>query len=82
MCKKCKWSENWLENRKEKELREQINNKIVKLDTVPDYNGEKYIALKTELDVIERNGCRGAMNRSKVRDMVEGGKCTAYFLGF
>lgn len=71
----------WLENMKEKELREQMNNEIGKMDTIPDYNGEKYIALKTELDDIERNRCRGAVIRSRVKDILEGEKCTAYFLG-
>lgn len=71
----------WLDTRKEKELKELINNEVIKIDTIPDYNAGNYIALKDELDVIEKNRCRGAAIRSRARDVLEGEKCTAYFLG-
>ena len=46
-----------------------------------NYDIGEYIRKKDELKEIEQGKCKGAIIRSKARDVVEGGKCTGYFLG-
>ena len=71
----------WLEKREELETKKQISIELEKMEENPDYDISRYVILKNKSDEIEIKRCRGAMIRSRAKNIMEGEKCTAYFLG-
>ena len=66
---------------KEKKLKEELREEEKKAEEDGKYDLGEYIKKKDELKEIEQGKCKGAIIRSKARDVVEGEKCTGYFLG-
>ncbi len=66
---------------KERSLRELICTELSLLDRDPSRSSETYELYKTKLNNIEKERCRGAAIRSKIQNILEGEKCTAFFLG-
>ena len=71
----------WKEGRRERELREQITTELQLIDSEPDRDNQDLKLWEKQLGDIEKGRCRGAAIRSKIQTVVEGEKCTAFFLG-
>lgn len=71
----------WVEDTEERSLRDLLSKELFLLDQHPKRNCEKYEMYKAKLDDIEQKRCRGAAIRSRVKNILEGEKCTAFFLG-
>ena len=51
-----------------------------RIDKDPKHSIEKYIKVKSKLDVYEQNKCMGAITRSREKYAMKGERCTGYFL--
>lgn len=71
----------WKENLEEKSQRDLLSEELVLSDLDPNRSTENYELYKTKLSEIEQKRCRGAMIRCRFKDITEGEKCTAFFLG-
>lgn len=71
----------WKETLEEKSLRDLLSKELFLLDLNPERSTENYELYKTKLSEIEQKRCRGAMVRCRVKEITEGEKCTAFFLG-
>jgi hypothetical protein len=67
--------------REENELRAKLDEEMRKCDSEPNYNIEKFLQLKAQLSKYEIDKCKGAIIRSKAKYVLEGEKCTSFFLG-
>lgn len=69
------------ERERERRLREELARETERADNDGGHGLEQYIQIKDELQEIEHTNCMGAMVRSRARYMIEGEKCTGFFLG-
>jgi exonuclease III len=67
--------------REEHLLREKLNEEMRKCDINPIYNIERFLDLKAQLSKCEIDKCKGASIRSRAKYVLEGEKCTSFFLG-
>ena len=65
---------------KERSLKKELDREAARAD-VGESDLKEYIRIKGELGEIEQRRCNGAIVRSRARYVVEGEKCTKYFLG-
>ena len=65
---------------KERRLKEELDREAARAD-VGESDLKEYVRIKEELGEIEQRRCNGAIVRSRARYVVEGEKCTKYFLG-
>ena len=70
-----------IQREREKRLKEELREEEKKAEEGGKYDMGEYIRKKDELKEIEQGNCKGAIIRSKAKDVVEGEKCTGYFLG-
>lgn len=68
------------ERKKETELRDQLSREIALIEE-GNRDLTTYMELREQLKQIEGRKCRGAMIRSKVQFVLEGERCTSFFLG-
>ena len=62
-------------------LRERMAEELRRLDDDVNRDLADYIGIKGELESHERERCKGAIVRSRVKYAVDGEKCTSFFLG-
>ena len=67
--------------KEENGLRERLRVELGRAEDEEGYSAENYIEVKMELERYEREKCRGAILRAKAKYVLEGEKCTGYFLG-
>lgn len=51
-----------------------------KIENNPDYSKEHFFRIKAEMEIFEKEKCKGAIVRSRAQYAVEGERCTKYFL--
>lgn len=66
--------------KRERELKEELEKEAERMDEEGS-DMENYIRIKDELKEIEQRKCKGAIVRSRARHVIEGEKCTRFFLG-
>lgn len=71
----------WKESLAEKQLHIDLELEMHCLDSMDAISTVKYEQIQKQLEVLEINRCKGAAIRSKAVNIVDGEKCTAYFLG-
>ena len=69
------------EREKIKCLKDELAEEAERIDKDPKHSIEKYIKVKSKLDVYEQNKCMGAITRSREKYAMKGERCTGYFLG-
>ncbi|KAF3847406.1 hypothetical protein F7725_020434 [Dissostichus mawsoni] len=69
------------EREREKKVRRELEREAEKVDEEIGRDLGNYTRLKEELGEIERGKCMGAIIRSRAEYLVEGEKCTGFFLG-
>lgn len=74
-------NKNWREKLEEQNIRNKLEKELELLDKQPDRGCETYEYYKTKLNNIERKKCRGAAIRARFKELTEGERCTAFFLG-
>ncbi len=72
---------NRLHRERERRLKEQLDKEAERADREEKYDLGEYIRIKEELKEIEQKRCMGAIVRSRARYVIEGEKCTGFFLG-
>ena len=72
---------NRVRKRKECVLRERMAEELTLMDENPNRGIGAYIKIKGELEAYEKERCQGAIIRSRAQYVVEGEKCTSFFLG-
>lgn len=69
------------EKKEETELRDCLRREIDLIEAGCGHPLDKYLELREQLKHIQERKCRGAMIRSKTQFLLEGERCTAFFLG-
>ena len=72
---------NMTQRERERRLKGDLAREAKRADEVVGYDLGKYIRIKDELKEIEQRRCMGAIVRSRARYVIEGEKCTGFFLG-
>ena len=70
-----------MKQRERERLKEDLAREAKRADEVVGYDLGKYIRIKDELKEIEQRRCMGAIVRSRAIYVIEGDKCTWFFLG-
>ena len=70
-----------MEQEEERTLKNLLAVEIKMIDEYPDWHTENYQIYKNKLKDIETKRCKGAAIRSRVQTLIEGERCTAFFLG-
>lgn len=65
----------------ETQLRTQITKELQLLEEDKNHSVSSYLGLRESLQKLMEGKCNGAMIRNRARHMLEGERCTAYFLG-
>ena len=71
----------WKEKQEEQNIRKKLEEELILLDHQRNRDCGKYELYKNQLINIEKKKCRGAAIRCRFQNLVEGEKCTAFFLG-
>uniref|UniRef100_A0A3B4URR0 Reverse transcriptase domain-containing protein n=1 Tax=Seriola dumerili TaxID=41447 RepID=A0A3B4URR0_SERDU len=73
--------ERWKEKQEEQNIRKKLEEELILLDNQRSRDCGKYELYKNQLNIIERKKCKGAAIRCRFQNLVEGEKCTGFFLG-
>lgn len=64
---------------KESSLRIVLSKELELLDKDPNRNSTDFEIYKVKVEAIESQKCKGAVVRSRMQNIIEGEKCTAFF---